>query len=339
MKLDPKKIKKVLVVGLACIGDTLLSSAALANLRSFLPDAHFTLYTHPDVCGMLEGDPDWQELHHYNRRDPKSPYRGITGRMKAILEWRRGNYDLVIDLRSTLVPLVMNCRYRPLWGLREMFLNRKLHEAERNICCVQSLGVPIHSRDMRIHVDSKVKRSVEAELAPVRDRLVILNPGGKVMKRWPVEKYIEIAGWLEEKGFSVGVIGYIPEEVELGHRVLENISHGLDFTGRVPSSLTAARLSCARLFISDDGGALHMASAVGTPVVAVFGPTDPYRYGPWGNRQRIVYPDNCPKTLCHDEGKTCPIGRDNCIKHVTVAAVKKAVSQMLDESGGEKADD
>lgn len=335
MKLDPSKIKKVLVIGLNCVGDTLLQSAGLANLRAFLPDAKFTLYTHPAVCEMLNGDPHWQRLVPLNRKDPNSPYKGLIGRWKLIKIWNRERYDLVIDLRGTFVPLFLNCKYKPLWNLREVSLKRTMHEAERCIWSISSLGVPIKSRDMRLYVKPEVARKITAELSTVRDKLIILNPGGKNFKQWPIENFVKLAIWLEEKGYTVGVIGFIPEEEILAKKILSELKNGLDFSGAVSSSVTGARLKNARLFISNDGGALHMASAVGTPVVALFGPTDPYRYGPWSNRQRVVYTQSCPQTLCHNEGVNCSIGRENCMENISVHQVKLSVMEMLPEIKGE----
>ena len=88
MRIEPSKIERVLVVGLSCIGDMLLSSAALYNLRAYLPHAHFTIGANAQVAAMLADDPLWDEIKLYDRGKPNSPYNGWRGRIRAIREFR-----------------------------------------------------------------------------------------------------------------------------------------------------------------------------------------------------------------------------------------------------------
>lgn len=332
MRIEPSKIERVLVVGLSCIGDMLLSSAALYNLRAYLPHAHFTIGANAQVAAMLADDPLWDEIKLYDRGKPNSPYNGWRGRIRAIREFRAGKYDLIVDLRSTLIPLFMNCRYRPLWEWRELFLPRRVHEVERNLYCMGSLGVPLRSRSMRLYVPENISRDVRRELAPYRNKLVILNPGGRAFKRWPAENFAALGRRLSEEGYKIAVMGYSAEEQAAAAPVLASLPEALDFSGQVPMPISASRLAAARLYVTNDCGALHMASAVGTPTIGIFGTTDPWRYGPWGNRHEIVFPKTCPKSFCRDEGADCPIGRDNCLQQIPVDDVWAAAKKILAES-------
>ena len=330
MKIEPSKVKRVLVVGLSCIGDTLLSTPALYSLRCFLPRAHFTMAANAQVAAMLEGDPLWDEIRLYDRGQKDSKYNGWMGRLRAIRDFRAGKYDLIIDLRSTLIPLLMNCRYRPLWGWRELFLSRRLHEAERNLNCMSSLGVSLASRNMRLYVSPAHREAVRRELAFCRGRLAILNPGGKIFKRWPAESFVELGKRLEKAGFQLAVMGYSPDEQSAAAPLLQAFPGALDFTGEVPMAVSASRLGEAALYVTNDCGQLHMASAMGTPTVAVFGPTDPWRYGPWGMRHQVVSSHGCSRGFCLDEGAACRVGRDNCLKSVTTDEVWQALQKILD---------
>ncbi|MGI6075920.1 MAG: glycosyltransferase family 9 protein [Pyramidobacter sp.] len=343
MKIEPSKVSRVLVVGLSCIGDTLLSTPALYNLRCFLPHAHFTMAANAQVGAMLKDDPLWNEITVYDRGQKNSKYNGWIGRLRAIRDFRAGKYDLIIDLRSTLIPLVMNCRYRPLWGWRELFLSRRLHEAERNLCCVSSLGVPLASRNMRLYVPPRVRNDVRRQLAFCKGRLVILNPGGKPFKRWSAENFAELGKRLENLGYQTAVMGYSPDEQSAAAPLLDALPKALNFTGEVPMALSATRLGEAKLYVTNDCGQLHMASAMGTPTVAIFGPTDPWRYGPWGTRHEVLSSHGCPKGFCLDEGAACPVGRNNCLKSVSVEEVWQASLKVLGNvallSSGKKASD
>ncbi len=294
MKIDPSKVRRVLVITLTAIGDTVLGTAALQNLRRYLPSAHFTICANYSMLPVLEADPLWDEVKPYNRRDPKLPYYGPLGHLRAIREFRAGNYDLIIDLRSTLIPLFMNCRYRPLWGWRELFLPKKLHEAERNLQAMASLGVPIWSRAMRFFIPQDLRQKVEGERSDW-DKLILINPGGRQAKRWPAGGFAEVAQRLSAQGWTIGAIGYDPQEQEAVRQILRDLPGPVaDFSGPFSLLHNAARIGAARLFLTDDSGPLHIASALGTPTVALFGPSDPYRFGPWGTVHEIVGAGNDP---------------------------------------------
>ena len=202
------------------------------------------------------------------------------------------------------------------------------------------MGVPLRSRSMRLYVPRDIHRGVQRELAPYRNKLVILNPGGRAFKRWPAENFAALGRRLGDQGYKVAVMGYSAEEQAAAAPVLASVPKALDFSGPVPMPISASRLAAACLYVTNDCGGLHMASAMGTPTVGIFGTTDPWRYGPWGNRHEIVFPKTCPKSFCRDEGANCPIGRDNCLKQIPVddvwAAARKILAASIDCDEGRK---
>jgi heptosyltransferase-2 len=290
MKIDPKAIKRVLVIGLSCLGDMLLASAALWNLRLYLKEAHFTLWVGPRALGAVEGDPLWDEVVPYDRQ---GEYAGLKGRFKAIRRLREGRYDLIVDLRSTLMPLLSGARFAPLWGFKGVFAPQGVHEAERNIAAVASLGVPIAIRRLRFYVPQSSRDAADELLGPaLKGRpLVVLNPSGSIPeKRWPVERFCRLGLCLSERyGASVGVLGYLEREIELAKAILEALGEdGLDLTGRHSLPVVGAFLERSALFVTNDTGTLHVASALMVPTVGIYLLRNAARFGPWGGPHVVV---------------------------------------------------
>lgn len=290
MKIDQKAIKRVLVIGLSCLGDMLLASAALWNLRLYLKEAHFTLWVGPRALGAMEGDPLWDEVVPYDRQ---GEYAGLKGRFKAIHRMREGRYDLIVDLRSTLMPLLSGARFAPLWGFKGVFAPRGVHEAERNIATVASLGVPIAIRRLRFYVPQSSRDAADELLGPaLKGRpLVVLNPSGSIPeKRWPVERFCRLGLRLVERhGAAVGVLGYLEREIELAKAILEALGEdGIDLTGGHSLPVVGAFLEKSALFVTNDTGTLHMASALMVPTVGIYLLRNTARFGPWGGPHVVV---------------------------------------------------
>lgn len=298
MKLDPEKIKRVLVIGLSCIGDMVLATAALWNLRRFLPRAHFTILASPQAMQALEGDPLWDVVDEYRRE------KGFWGRIASVRMIRTIPHDLLIDLRSSAMPLVCGARYAPLWGLRELFLSKKMHEAERNIWCMQTIGVPVYSRRLRFYVSERFRRQAEELMtAAPGAHWVLFNPGSNSLaKNWPSSHFIELARmFLASKGFNIGVTGYSPYEQELAARICDEVSSDrcINFSGANPMGLLGALLERSALFVTNDTGPLHVASAIGTPTVGFYRQENLPRFGPWCNNHRSLVPQtaNCVSAM------------------------------------------
>lgn len=297
MRLEAEKIKKVLVIGLSCVGDMVLASAALWNLRRFLPHARFTILASPQAMQVLENDPLWDVVDEYKRK------KGFWGRIDSVRMIRSIPHDLLIDLRSSAMPLVSGARYAPLWGLREFLLPKKMHEAERNVWCMQTLGVPVFSRRLRFFVPSAAREQVRHELLEKGAQLplVLLNPGSQDPgKNWPAEKFSALAKKiLDELKVTVGVTGYARYERELAGHICEEVrsERCIDFSGEYPIARLGALLERAMLFVTNDTGPLHVASAVGTPTVGLYRAKNFPRFGPWGTVHRSLVPsppdDDC----------------------------------------------
>jgi ADP-heptose:LPS heptosyltransferase len=322
LRIDPSRVQRVLVIGLSCLGDMLLASAALWNLRLFLPKSHFTILVGPRALEAVKEDPMWDRVVVYHRQ---RDFPGIRGRLRFISYMRSFSPDLLLDLRSGLNPLFSGARYAPLWGIRELLLPKGLHEAERNLWCLSTLGVPLVTRGMRFYVSPKAQGEGEAILGD-RGPLAVLNPGASCrFNRWPVEGFLSVARWLAGRGLYVGVIGKSQDEMALGETILSGLGdRGVDLRSLPSLGVLGAVISRASLFVSNDTGPLHLASAMGTPTVGIYARRDlALRYGPWCNRHACVLPERDAA----DEGDR---SRLEALKSIGVDSVLDACSRLLE---------
>jgi len=202
-------------------------------------------------------------------------------------------HDLLIDLRSSAMPFFCGARYAPLWAWREYFLPKQIHEAERNIWCMSTIGVPVYSRRLRFFVPGTARLSVRKELQSkgIDRPLILFNPGGQLKKAWPLENFSQLAKRLLDMGkVKIGIVGYSDHERGMAGAICGDVAspHCVDLSGCHRITRLGALLEKTVLFVSNDTGPLHLASAMGTPTVGLYLPQNLPRFGPWCNPHRCL---------------------------------------------------
>ncbi|MGE4189524.1 MAG: glycosyltransferase family 9 protein, partial [Thermoanaerobaculia bacterium] len=203
-----------------------------------------------------------------------------------------------------------------------------VHVIDKNLALLAALGLDeIGRRDFPLPPLDRASQRVETELAAMQlDRPVWLHPGGGwPSKLWPPERYSELAGRLGRRGLPT-LVTWGPGEEELAERVVAGAGGGA--TKAFPATLLelAALATRARLLVAADTGPLHLAAAVGTPLVALFGPTDPARNGPFDPRDRVLRREP-PCFPCHR--RDCP-RHAGVLREIPVDEVERAVLERLE---------
>jgi heptosyltransferase-1 len=175
--------------------------------------------------------------------------------------------------------------------------------------------------------DGTAESSISAQIGPATDNLVLINPGaGWGAKQWPAERHGEVVKCLAHFGFKC-VINFGPGEQAIALKV-QAISGG----SAIPISCSISELIAltrrAKLFIGGDTGPMHLAAALKVPVVAIFGPTDPARNGPYGSRS-VVLRDPASKTSLSHTSKADP-----GLLNITVNQVVAAARELLENPRG-----
>jgi heptosyltransferase-1 len=309
------------------MGDVLHTLPAVHALREALPQAFIGWLIEERWAELLcapgtarrgprsSARPLVDEVHTVNLKQWGKSLFSISTAQQIATVWndvRGANYDVAMDLQGAMRSAILvrfsgvrtvygaaDPRESPasLWYTRKA-VTRGQHVIEQNLsvaeAVLQSMGVPPPRRaiaaDSRCILprDSQAEHRIEQRLVECGIRgFAILNPGaGWGAKRWPAERYGEVARKLAAQGLR-SILNYGPGEEELV-RAAENSSGGAAFAMSCTITELIALTRRAQLFIGGDTGPLHLAAALRVPVVAIYGPTDPARNGPYGTHSIVL---------------------------------------------------
>ena len=351
----------ILIVRLGAMGDILHAMPALFMLRGFFPDAQFgwivesrwseLLRSSPDAKPRSEAQPLVDFVHLVDTRKWRKNLLARENRKAmtaALREVREMKYDAAVDfqgaIKSAAVTKLSGAPKRygfadPWEKPAQLLYTSKFyvaatHVVERNqelaVAAAQQLG------------SNLVERALFTELLPrpnvenakilldrlrLRSSFAILNPGaGWGAKQWPTDRYAEVARALGKEGVR-SLVNFGPGEESLA-KVVEEQSEGFAIAAQFSISELIAVTRHAALFIGGDTGPLHLAAALKIPVVALFGPTDPARTGPYGTRS-IVLRDPASVTS-HKRNRETEAG----LKNITAEQVIAAARQLLNQKEG-----
>ncbi len=333
---------RFLIIRMSSIGDIVLTEPVIAAVREAVPDAEIGFVVKERYAALVAGNPAVTRLHLLHDGSPGNLWR-------LCREIRRSGYPVVVDLHANPRSRLLSCcagarsttRYekrdradalrvrlaRAPYRARKRLVDRYLESLER-------LGIAHGYRRPRFHVDGDDAASAERflkERGLEPGRYAALVPGSKwPTKTWPAERFEEVARALaSEDGLQVLILGSAAES-ELLAGVARRVPGAVDAAGRVSLGETAALLSSARLMIGNDSGPTHIAMALGTSTVAIFGPTDPSQFDFEGHE--LVYAD-LPCSACSFYGtRRCRLGHWRCMMSISPEAVVAAARRLL--SGG-----
>lgn len=324
---------RILVIGPSNIGDAILASPVIAALHRRYPEAHLSLVVGTRARALFAGDPRVHSLID------AEAYRAPAGRLK--LAWALWRYrpQIVVDLRHTAYPLFLkplaawrylrqpprglpHMRERHLWKLRAQAPGVTNGRNPDAACPL--VWTPRESA----HVDQLWKRWSLDEGAPV----VLICPGARShIKRWAAEGFAHVADRLTaEAGVAVVFSGEPDEEpiIETIRALMRRRAHSA--VGLTTIRQLGVLMQRARLVITNDSASLHLASAVGAPTVAIFGPTDEAKYGPTapGSRtiRRRLFCAPCEQALC--------AFNHECMRFINADEVYTAAQQLLEAGSG-----
>jgi heptosyltransferase-1 len=320
--ISERKIERLLIVRLSAMGDVILTLPAVHALREALPQTHIGWLIEERWAELLcaPGSPRRgarsalrplvDEVHAVNLKVwGRSPFSILT-LQRAATVWndvRDAGYGAAVDLqgamRSALLARFSGARVvygaaeprespASLWYTRKV-VARGRHVVEQNLGVAEALieheiKLPPPNISCDLPRDPHTEERIGQRLAEYRiGDFAILNPGaGWGAKRWPAERYGEVALRLAEQGVR-SILNYGPGEEELVSAA-EAASGGTALAMNCTITELIALTRRGRLFIGGDTGPLHLAAALRVPVVAIYGPTDPARNGPYGTRSVVL---------------------------------------------------
>jgi heptosyltransferase-2 len=338
--------KRILIVRTDRIGDVLLSTPVIRALRENYPYAYIAMMVSPYAKEIVENNPYLDEVIVYDKDNRQKSW---INSIKFALGVKKKRFDLAVILHPTnrvhLVTYFAGIPKRLGYDRKLGFLlsdsikhNKQLgqkHELEYTLDILKYLG--IQSKDKNIFIPIKPESEKWAEELFLQegidkyDKLLAIHPGASCpSKIWPQDRFAKIADQLIEKyGFKVLIIAG-PKDIASAKIVCKNMKHpAVDLAGKTSVSQLASVLKKCQLFISNDSGPVHIASAVGTPVISIFGRNQkglsPKRWGPVGKKDRVLHKEvGCIQCLAHNCVKEFA-----CLKAITVEDVMNVADSIL----------
>lgn len=321
--------KKVLVIGPSNIGDAILISGVVGCLRQLLPQAHLTLAVGERAQALFAEDTRIQALIDL------SHFESGFDRLKLLFEFQRYWPHIVVDLRDTLYPFLLkphlafrylarppqaiaHMRSRHLWKLKKQLPGRFRAALED-----QPAPVFWFSAKDKMQIDTLYRRW---NLNPAR-RLVVICPGARShIKRWTAEGFAHLADALITEGNAEIVFSGEAEERSIIDETLGFMHNRAHTTvGLTTIRQLGVLMQRAGLVVTNDSASLHLASAVNTPTIAIFGPTDADKYGPTAARNRIIrrqlFCSPCEQALC--------AFNHECMRFIRPEEVLRAAKSLL----------
>lgn len=343
---------RILILKPSSLGDVVHALPLLAALRRSLPGAHVAWLVGTSFAPLLEGHPQIDEVIPFDRarfgRLWRSP-RVFLDFWAFVIGLRRRRFDLVIDLqgliRSGIMAWFSGARRRVGFAdareLAWVFYTQRLrcpsgtlHAVDRIMTVAAALGLEPRPIEFPLAVTSDereaaARRLAEAAGRPVRSFAAVLPGARWESKRWPVEKWSALVGRIESAGLGPCVLLGAPDEREAARRIVAACAAEapdravpIDLTGRTSLRELTALLDLAARVVCSDSGPMHVAAALGKPIVAIFGPTDPKKTGPYGVPDPVAaLALPCAPCL----RRVCPLGHHDCMRRLEVEDVFRRV--------------
>jgi len=334
-KTDPSRFGKVLLIRLRRIGDIILTTPAVRALRTALPRAELVYVVEEPYRELVEGNPDIDRV---------IAVPGKSSRRESLafaLALRKEHFDAVIDFhggpRASFLSLLSGAglkvgyeiKYRGLFydvRVPRAPKQGRIHSVENHVNLVRALGLEVAEVPGLVLPGGAKDRKVEKSRP---DPLWILHVGaGNRFRYWGTDHLVRLVRLLGEiPGARVALIGG-PEDKAAAAAILEKAPGTLSYVGALGLAGTAGLIREAAVFIGPDSGPMHIAAAVGTPIVAWFGPTLPANFAPWkpaGGARIIEKPLDCRP--CRQ--KTCIHGDYRCLQLITPEEVRDEVVAVL----------
>ncbi len=311
-KFEPQNIKKILISRECCIGDVLMMTPMIASLKKALPQARIFFMVGDWSKAVLEDNPDIEALiPYFSLRDLfRKPFHFFS----CLREERKNSYDLIIVGDVGISPIItawlIGGKYRLGYDAfnRGFLLTHALprspednfSEKKGYLSLLSLIGIKPEVSEMKLEIPLSLKewaKGIYEREGLLKEKVIVLLPGGGInpgttmpSKRWGEEKFSALANLIlaEVKGVAFLILGG-KEDQTVAEKVASQIKGKvLNLAGKTDLKQTAALLEKSWMVIGNDSGPMHIAAAVGTSTLTIYGPTEGWRLAPTGKKHRYV---------------------------------------------------
>ena len=345
-----KEIRNIVVIQTAFIGDAILTLPLVQAARNAFPSAKVDLVVTPRSKELFSNHPDIREAIGYDKRGAD---RGLRGLLRMARNLQSRSYDLALiphrSLRSALLGFFSGAPVRigfdrsagRILMTGTVRYRRDVHEIDRNLSLLSTLIPSEVKRELpRIYPSEADERKVDRLLLELEighpDKLIAIAPGTIWnTKRWLKERFASLAANFEQAGWEVVLIGGNDDKSLCNEiRKLTNSSLVYDASGALTLLQSAELIRRCRVLICNDSAPMHLATAVGTPVVAIFGATVPaFGFGPTGPYDVVVETEGLKCRPCSIHGgEKCPIKTFDCMHNISHDRVFRIAMDIISTS-------
>jgi len=303
---------KILFITLSNIGDAVLTLPALDVLRANLAEAQIQVMAGPRSSEIFQDNPCIKRVVVYDKRAP------LKDKLKLFLALRREKFDVVVDLRNSFFGALLGAKYRtsPFTAIPatlKHMKDRHLYRIRGIISKLKDQKIRPLSRSLYISPEDEkyISKILQPQTVNKEDKIIIISAGARShTKRWPSDKFLELAAALNQAFRAKVVLVGDKEDAPVNKYISQRLNDKvLDLSGQTSLKQLACLIQKADAVITNDSAVLHLASYLNAAVVAIFGPSDENKYGPWSENKAVVKKNiscrPCEKAQCRFNTLQC----------------------------------
>lgn len=334
MKLNPSQIKKILIIKPRGIGDVVLSTILLDNLKAHFREAKIDYLTERFAKSVVENLTDVDKVLTMEKNEFS---------LKVALRIKKEKYDLIIDSwcnpRTAQITFFSGVKYRVGYAYRGRKYAYNLratsdkginHTAEHNLELLKPLNVNFVSKKIHFSLKKDEINSAKKYFQEnfLKDKLVIgiIPAGGWQSKRCDAEKWVEICEAILKKYDTSFLVLWGPGDEKDSEYIQNMLKESAVIAAETSIREMAALVNECKIIIANDSGPMHISAALGVPTLGIFGPTDPEKHGPYSQNSDYIIKEDLFCIICNK--LECPYNHE-CMKELPVGTVLKKIEALV----------
>jgi len=339
MKIDNSAIKKILLIKFRGIGDVILSTVVLENLKRNFPNASIDYLTEKPSDQLLNLLDEITNVHLFSEKN-------LSGRLNLIRKIRKEKYDLIFDFYANpftaQITFLSGAKYRAgfpyrgrkyaynLFGPEE---RGKFHAADLHIEFLKNLGLTVTSSNLKLKIDDEsdsFARQFFSASFSKNDFVIGISPsGGWKSKKCDPIKFAEIADASAQKYNAKILIVWGPGDENDTDDIIGTMKSNTIKAPVTNIIQMASLISQCKILIANDSGPMHISTAIGTPTLSLHGPTDPNLQGPYGSKNEWINKSDLHCIICNK--LECPYNHE-CFLELDVDDVIAKVDNLIEKN-------
>lgn len=332
--MNLKAVKKILLIKPRGIGDIVLSTIVLDDLKKTCPSAEIHYLTETFAKDALANNPLVTKVHTMGKTEFV---------LKVALRLRKEKFDMIIDLwsnpRSAQITFLTHSKYRVGFSYRGRRYAYNIfgtsgrgdhHSAEHNLELLKALGITITSKRIHFYTNEKddiwALDFIKANSLSNKKIIGIIPSGGWPSKRCDAEKWVDICNTIGQKYEVIFLVLWGPGDENDANFIKNNLKDDAVLIPEVNIGKLSSLIKKCALVIANDSGPMHIAAALGVPTLGIFGPTNPRAHKPFSPNSDYVIKEDLHCIICNK--LECPYNHE-CMKELSVEEVLKKVQKLF----------